>query len=707
MRLLATTVLALMIGLFLQAEPTDATRIDKLIAGLEDDDAEARDRAAKELEAVGESAIPALRKAMPGATAEGKARIARLLRDLGVEAVLNRPENAALKSQVADVAAADSWKKVELIHAWVAGLPPTAEPVDTLLELAACDPGGHPGEFAFEALNWACAAREVEDLDRTLPLRVPEGMRTQWDFMSGLFGSRIEATPEARTKLETEMLPYKYSGGWHPGVLELCEAGRAAGVRWRVEDRTGKVRFETPEEALASWTAWWTRFKLDRFALMDIRRMKLPSCQDLTRDDLEEWTDSLCSEELRRARVARAVLRELPDALVPEFRKRAEAEAAPQTLREFAERLSLRHAGRVLFLADRLGRRRLFVMNLDGSGWKPVSGDGLSIDSGWTWRGRDLAVFSAETDVEHKYGVYGFDLTGAAAPRRWADIEPKAQVVSNRDCTMAAVFVINRGEISLADPESKGLRQVVKAGACQPEWSPDGTRLAWGDTLKHEIHVFDTHGGIDRAFPGCSFDYGRMEWSPDGKALAFSQEERVAGREERFAGKILDLSSGTLKEASYPTDQACVPDWSRDGKAIAFGVQDLDDASQLRIGVEIRGRPWGESKLHWIPAGLVENRTAKADFDASPKWVRWSMDGHELFVENWADADSAYVLDVASGEWKTAPSRKVWNDAVPGGEWIVDEIGGDIFLVDRDGTRRINLTESPETEWSLRFLPER
>ena len=99
----------------------------------------------------------------------------------------------------------------------------------------------------------------------------------------------------------------------------------------------------------------------------------------------------------------------------------------------------------------------------------------------------------------------------------------------------------------------------------QPDWSPDGTKIAFVSTRDgggSQIHVMDVDGkNVIRLtdVPGGKRD---PDWSPDGQQIAFS----VYGRDEDYIA-VMDADGNNRERLQ---DKAVGTSWSPDGKQIAF-----------------------------------------------------------------------------------------------------------------------------------------
>ena len=137
-----------------------------------------------------------------------------------------------------------------------------------------------------------------------------------------------------------------------------------------------------------------------------------------------------------------------------------------------------------------------------------------------------------------------------------------------------------RGEIVTVPMEKGDPRNVTNTtGAHErsPEWSPDGTRIAYFSDASGEymLHIAPQDGRGDASAvktfaPGGAGFYEMLEWSPDSKRLAFADNSQSLFWMDAATGKVTKI------ESSYVYSPGPVPiryDWSPDSKWVAYTIK--------------------------------------------------------------------------------------------------------------------------------------
>ena len=181
-------------------------------------------------------------------------------------------------------------------------------------------------------------------------------------------------------------------------------------------------------------------------------------------------------------------------------------------------------------------------------------------------------------------------------------------------------FASNRSgsvEIWLMNLDGSGLKRItdIEEGACQPRWSPDGTRLVFISPCVRHLNSYPganlfliNADGSDLiplpSAPGGDYD---PSWSPDGTQIAFTSL-----RKEGVPGIfIINLNDNSVKSLVEDETRAIYqPSWSPKGNEIAYvnsdnriWVMDVNGENRRRLIVGS-----GDYRLNapaWSPDGSV------------------------------------------------------------------------------------------------------
>jgi TolB protein len=247
-------------------------------------------------------------------------------------------------------------------------------------------------------------------------------------------------------------------------------------------------------------------------------------------------------------------------------------------------------------------------------------------------------------------------------------------------------------EIWAVNADGTGPRRLGCPGGIRPAWSPDGQKIAFerGSLYDDGVHggyspstfVIDADGGRETQITEA--EAGNPAWSPDGRRIAFNTGSFSVF--EPWLGVMnADGSAWTRWREGY------APAWSPDGEKIAF-----DDLGTGEIAV-MNADGTGETRLGHgaLPA--------------------WSPDGQRIAFRHWDEGwrrGAIWVMDADGGNRTrltdppamAADTAPAWS---PDGARIAfsrgenrhgEIIGGDIWVMNADGTGQVRLTERPVPE---------
>jgi Tol biopolymer transport system component len=227
-----------------------------------------------------------------------------------------------------------------------------------------------------------------------------------------------------------------------------------------------------------------------------------------------------------------------------------------------------------------------------------------------------------------------------------------------------------KGQIYVVDSDGSDVHNVTDADSPgSPTWSPDSKRLAFADL--YGLYVVDANGGDPRRIHGGDYHVSGLDWSPNGEWIA------VGG------GTLVESDGhGTRRVRARLT--GAHPDWSPNGRSIAF-----DRTDDRYYGIYIER----------VADGKVRRLVRAAERPA------WSPDGSEVaFIRG---AGAIYIVSVESSRVtripiprpgvaeefeadRIAPDGLTWS---PDGKSIVFSEEGRLFAVRVTGGSAKPLTD--------------
>jgi dipeptidyl aminopeptidase/acylaminoacyl peptidase len=205
--------------------------------------------------------------------------------------------------------------------------------------------------------------------------------------------------------------------------------------------------------------------------------------------------------------------------------------------------------------------------------------------------------------------------------------------------------------VDAADPQPRQLTRGEKSST-SPQWSPDGTRLAFisDRSDKRQLYVIDPKGGEAQRLTSVETGINAFQWSPDGKAIAYTAAEPKSDEEKERDKKygefvFVDEDKGpthlylieiATKDSRRLTEgQLAVGsfDWSPDGTSIAYDHRIDDDPSNGHT-----------SDISIVDAKGVDRRKVVTQ-DGPDSGPRWSPDGRRIAFETSMAEPSFYYTN--------------------------------------------------------------
>jgi Tol biopolymer transport system component len=169
------------------------------------------------------------------------------------------------------------------------------------------------------------------------------------------------------------------------------------------------------------------------------------------------------------------------------------------------------------------------------------------------------------------------------------------------------------GNIFAADPDGSQEIQLTTGDSGCPDWSPDGTRIAFCfvssfEPFEVDIGTMNPDGsGVAQLTSGPPFhDFEQPTWSPDATRIAFNSGSGIRTVDAGTGGDEIQVTTSPLVEDRWPS-------WSPDGERIAF--------TRVR-----HSRQREETALFLVRAdGTGAHRLTAWGMNAD--WPDWSPDG--------------------------------------------------------------------------------
>jgi len=224
----------------------------------------------------------------------------------------------------------------------------------------------------------------------------------------------------------------------------------------------------------------------------------------------------------------------------------------------------------IAFFSDREGNEEIYVVDVDGGGLRRLtSHPAADRNPAWSPDGRFLAFDSERTGVSTLWLV-GVD--GEAPPRRVTGSRGEHEKIPawSPDGEWLAFSTRERGPWRVAAVRLDGAASRVvarAAGDCRPDFSPDGSRVAFVSTRadgKGDIWTVPFAGGpsTDRqprrvTTADALYDY-HPSWSPDGRHIAFA----AGPDKERYKLFVIGADGTDRRQLTFGASHDAHPSWA-------------------------------------------------------------------------------------------------------------------------------------------------
>lgn len=196
-------------------------------------------------------------------------------------------------------------------------------------------------------------------------------------------------------------------------------------------------------------------------------------------------------------------------------------------------------------------------------------------------------------------------------------------------------------------PDGTALRQVTHVheghAAVMPEWSPDGTRIAF--VRDGRIWVMNADGSGKHGMTAPAFEDDHPSWSPDGSRILFSRCSAPFGFVDRCHIMVMNADGSGLAKILGGAWKDGAPVYSPNGRRIAFHTDRGGFVSAVRVmnadGTELNRLTDPDLEAYgpdWSPDGTHILFSTNADRPQADTWVMRADGSHQEQLTHFGQA---------------------------------------------------------------------